>query len=180
MLQSELQELMGLSSFQKLERRSLEAVVAADPTLHFCPTPDCPFILSWTDEQQDGPPVCDCQVCGKRSCLICGIAPYHSGMSCAEARRAQEAACPESTAANQRAFEEYVARSNIRACRRCGNGVVKSSGCNKMKCRCGYRFCYVCGKENALCGHTPSSHGFIDNTTGRGDFSSLRAKQSPT
>lgn len=62
----------------------------------------------------------------------------------------------------------------------CGNGVVKSSGCNKMKCRCGYRFCYVCGIENALCGHTPASHGYIDNITGRGDFSHLRDKTSRT
>ena len=81
---------------------------------------------------------------------------------------------------NEQQFLEYIKKSNIRVCNRCKNAVVKSSGCNKMKCRCGYRFCFVCGSENAQCGHTPSSHGFIDNANGgRGDFSNLRASKSP-
>jgi len=29
-------------------------------------------------------------------------------------------------------MKEYLAKSNIRICKRCGNGIVKSSGCNKM------------------------------------------------
>lgn len=68
---------------------------------------------------------------------------------------------------------KYMLTSGIRVCKQCGNGVTKSSGCNKMKCRCGYRFCYECGTENARCGCTPAEHGFIDNVTGRGDFSNL-------
>ena len=43
-----------------------------------------------------------------------------------------------------------------------------------MKCRCGYRFCYNCGSENARCGCTPAEHGFWDNTVNRGDFTNLR------
>ena len=31
-----------------------------------------------------------------------------------------------------------------RTCPRCGVGFVKSSGCNKMVCVCGYTMCYVC------------------------------------
>lgn len=29
--------------------------------------------------------------------------------------------------------------------------VIRDTGCFKMKCRCGYRFCFKCGSENAQC-----------------------------
>ena len=70
--------------------------------------------------------------------------------------------------------------NNICICRRCGNGIEHSSGCYKMKCRCGYRFCVKCGSENAQCDCTPSHHGFVDNVTGRGDFAGLKENQSYT
>jgi len=72
------------------------------------------------------------------------------------------------------------ALSNIKRCRRCGNGVELESGCLKMKCICGYRFCYQCGAENAICDCTPSHHGFFDNQNGMGDFAGLRETKSYT
>jgi hypothetical protein len=76
-------------------------------------------------------------------------------------------------------LQKLMSKYHVRRCARCGTGVQKSSGCNKLKCRCGYRFCYVCGSENAQCGHTPSSHGFINNLTGGAEFWNLRDKISP-
>jgi len=77
--------------------------------------------------------------------------------------------------------EEWMIELNIRTCRRCGSGVQKADGgCLKMKCRCGYRFCFQCGSENAQCDCTPSHHGFTDNLTGRGDFHGLRETTSYT
>lgn len=66
------------------------------------------------------------------------------------------------------------ALAGVKRCRRCGNGVELREGCLKMKCLCGYRFCYKCGSENAQCDCTPSHHGFTDNRTGRGDFYGLQ------
>jgi hypothetical protein len=54
----------------------------------------------------------------------------------------------------------------VRICKKCHNGVCKSSGCDKLMCRCGYKFCYHCGVENALCQCTPSNHYYIDNVNG--------------
>jgi hypothetical protein len=54
----------------------------------------------------------------------------------------------------------------VRICKRCHNGVCKSSGCDKLMCRCGYKFCYHCGVENAVCQCTPSNHYYIDNVGG--------------
>jgi IBR domain, a half RING-finger domain/Ring finger domain len=69
---------------------------------------------------------------------------------------------------------------NIRRCRRCGNGVELGSGCFKLKCRCGYRFCFHCGSENAQCTCTPEHHGFVDNVTCGGDFTGLTNAKSYT
>ena len=64
--------------------------------------------------------------------------------------------------------------SQSRACPRCAAWLHKAEGCDKLKCRCGYRFCWRCGAENAQCACTPASHGFWDNVSNRGDFAALR------
>mmetsp|Transcript_24477 Transcript_24477/g.41914 ORF Transcript_24477/g.41914 Transcript_24477/m.41914 type:complete len:368 (-) Transcript_24477:128-1231(-) len=76
--------------------------------------------------------------------------------------------------------EDSDAFLNVKRCRRCGNGIELSRGCLKMKCICGYRFCYRCGAENAQCDCTPAYHGFTDNRTGSGDFSGLNEMKSYT
>ena len=179
--QQELRDIVGTEHFEKIDRKQMEAAVAIDPTLHFCPTPDCSNVVCWVGQEEDGLPICNCQVCHKKSCLVCGVEPYHDNMTCEEQRHANTSISEKDKAANELKFQQYVQGSNIRVCGRCKNAVVKSSGCNKMKCRCGFRFCFVCGSENAQCGHTPKSHGFIDNLNGgRGDFSGLAGVKSPT
>lgn len=69
---------------------------------------------------------------------------------------------------NEEATRQYLATLMIRKCAKCGTAATKDSGCEKMQCRCGYRYCFRCGTENATCSCTPASHGFIDPITGRG------------
>ena len=176
--QHEARACLGDQRALALDRRSLELAVAIDPTLHLCPTPDCQMVVSWSGPD-DGQPMINCALCGKRSCLVCGVSPYHDKMSCQQWKD-QSATRHLMHSEEERLTLEFMKSSNIRVCARCHAGVTKASGCDKMKCRCGYRFCYQCGSENAQCGCTPSSHGFIDNTTGRGDFSDLRNAMSPT
>lgn len=38
-------------------------------------------------------------------------------------------------------------------CKGCNNGIYKHSGCNAMRCRCGYKFCFTCGAKNKNCKH---------------------------
>ena len=76
--------------------------------------------------------------------------------------------------------EEWMIKTGIRQRRRCGSAIQKAEGCLKMKCRCGYRFCFSCGSENAQCNCTPCDHGFIDNITGYGDFEGLHQVKSYT
>ena len=79
--------------------------------------------------------------------------------------------------AEEKATLAYFKEQKMVQCAKCKIYMHMVSGCNKIKCRCGYRFCYVCLSPNAQCGHTPASHGYIDNATGRGDFNNLRGAE---
>lgn len=153
----DLRGVGGSSAAERATRFSLDRAVDANPDLHRCPTPDCGFVCTWTPA--DGPPRLSCGRCNKTSCLCCGK-PWHEG-SCEDAAAAgddEEAA---------RRTRDYLRTAGIRRCARCGAGVVKASGCDKMRCLCGYEFCYVCLAPGARCGCTPSHHLFFDNKTGR-------------
>lgn len=175
-LQRELQTILGREKFRKLDRFALESATDKDPNLHYCPTPDCPYIVYWEDDGTT-PPKLFCPLCDSTSCIKCSVGPYHDGISC------EAFQCLPATTQNERLTASFFEQNKkrFRECRRCHTLVEKKEGsCAKMKCRCGYRFCFICGVENATCGHTPSHHGFTDNITGRGDFLDLKNLKSPT
>lgn len=177
----ELKELLSNDEelFRKIDRQALELLSASDSSMYLCPSPDCSYIVSW-DAESGGSARTTCPLCFVERCLACGTSPYHEGQSCAEhlqtlrdMQQASSNGCSE-LEAQEAATRAYLERSGMRVCKRCHSGVVKSSGCDKMKCRCGYRFCYQCDAENARCKCTPQSHGFWDNITSTGDFTNLR------
>nr|XP_019967130.1 PREDICTED: E3 ubiquitin-protein ligase RNF216-like [Paralichthys olivaceus] len=50
--------------------------------------------------------------------------------------------------------------ARVRKCVKCGTGLVKSEGCNRMSCRCGSFMCYLCREPitgyNHFCQHARS------------------------
>eukprot|EP01064_Diplonema_japonicum_P004857 TRINITY_DN13197_c0_g1_i1.p1 TRINITY_DN13197_c0_g1~~TRINITY_DN13197_c0_g1_i1.p1 ORF type:complete len:349 (+),score=54.62 TRINITY_DN13197_c0_g1_i1:45-1049(+) len=160
----ELKEICCQKMFETISRRGLEAATSTDPTLHHCPTPDCSYVVSWSS-YEGGQPSFMCPVCTLCYCLACGANPYHTSMSCIDYKRTQV------NDKDEKATEEYLRTSNIRICPSCGMAVAKGTGCDKMKCRCGCKFCYQCMAVNAKCNCTPSEHGFWDNVKNKGDFS---------
>lgn len=53
--------------------------------------------------------------------------------------------CNESSLVSLRTqVEQAMSAAVKRVCPRCSTSFVKSSGCNKLRCPCGYRMCYVC------------------------------------
>lgn len=55
-----------------------------------------------------------------------------------------------------------AARTNAvkRVCPRCGTAFVKSSGCNKLTCVCGYSMCYLCRKNIGKTGNDDGAEGY--------------------
>lgn len=87
--------------------------------------------------------------CKRASCLKC-LKPWHDTHICHEPlllslRQSVEAA-----------------RTNAvkRVCPRCGTAFVKSSGCNKLTCVCGYSMCYLCRKNIGKTGNNDGAEGY--------------------
>ena len=56
--------------------------------------------------------------------------------------------------------------ANTIECGGCQGRIMKSEGCDKLQCLCGYRICWKCKSVNASCKCSPG-HVFLDNITGK-------------
>lgn len=80
--------------------------------------------------------VCRRSECGRASCISCSKAWTDIHI------------CHESSLLALRTQVELAMSLAIkRTCPRCNTSFVKSSGCNKLTCVCGYQMCYVCRKD---------------------------------
>lgn len=80
--------------------------------------------------------VCLDPSCGRTSCLSCGKA------------WADIHVCHESALVALRTqVEQAMSMAIKRVCPRCNTSFVKTAGCNKLTCPCGYKMCYVCRKD---------------------------------
>eukprot|EP01016_Furgasonia_blochmanni_P009451 TRINITY_DN13918_c0_g1_i2.p1 TRINITY_DN13918_c0_g1~~TRINITY_DN13918_c0_g1_i2.p1 ORF type:complete len:299 (+),score=45.06 TRINITY_DN13918_c0_g1_i2:65-961(+) len=132
----------------KFFRFSLENLVSLNSDMFSCcPTPDCTYMFEFA--QGDTEFLCD--VCNKHYCLACRT-DWHKGQSCAEYRVSKE------WGKNDDHFINFVKGQKFRQCSRCKFWVERSEGCNYMTCRCGYIFCYKCGKEGGGHGACPCGY----------------------
>lgn len=80
--------------------------------------------------------LCKNPACGRSSCMSCSKAWVDIHI------------CHESSLLALRTQVELAMSLAIkRTCPRCNTSFVKSSGCNKLTCVCGYQMCYVCRKD---------------------------------
>ena len=80
--------------------------------------------------------VCQNETCRRPSCMSCSKAWTDIHI------------CHESSLLALRTQVELAMSLAIkRTCPRCNTSFVKSSGCNKLTCICGYQMCYVCRKD---------------------------------
>lgn len=82
----------------------------------------------------------DCPECKEAFCFRCQ-SPWHEGQSCAQFAHVSGAA------ALDKALQKLAKRSNWRRCPKCRIVVERDEGCRHIMCRCGYEFCYQCGRE---------------------------------
>ncbi|KAI1619053.1 hypothetical protein EDD37DRAFT_295961 [Exophiala viscosa] len=80
--------------------------------------------------------ICRRPSCLRKSCLKCSKAWHDPHV------------CHEPLIVSLRTTVEAARTAAIkRTCPRCGTSFVKSSGCNKLTCVCGYSMCYLCRKN---------------------------------
>ncbi|OCT51115.1 RING finger protein [Cladophialophora carrionii] len=94
--------------------------------------------------------VCRNPSCLRKSCLKCQKAWHDPHV------------CHEPLIVSLRTTVEAARTAAIkRICPRCGTAFVKSSGCNKLTCVCGYSMCYLCRKNIGKAGNnTEGGEGY--------------------
>ena len=151
---AELLEIVGKGTFEKMQLRA-----AIDANTYYCPIPDCGYVGFWLgEEEEDEFPSGVCDGCKESRCILCGIIPYHEGQTCVEAK----VSLTHSTESTLTAAD--IAKLGVKQCPSCREGVEKiRRTCNKMSCRCGYKFCFKCGAKDSNCACTGKDHMFWDN-----------------
>lgn len=46
-----------------------------------------------------------------------------------------------------RVIDIAMTNARIRHCPKCGKGIIKEEGCNRISCHCKANFCYCCEKD---------------------------------
>lgn len=79
---------------------------------------------------------CRSPACHRPSCTNC-LSPWRDPHVCHA----------DSMQSLRHAIEQATTQSIKRVCPKCNLSFIKSSGCNKLVCNCGYTMCYVCRQE---------------------------------
>ncbi|XP_044970994.1 uncharacterized protein LOC123431233 isoform X2 [Hordeum vulgare subsp. vulgare] len=90
----------------------------------------------------------ECPHCHRLFCARCAV-PWHGGITCNEFQKLGQ---------DERGPEDFLLRSLVgregwQRCPKCQMYVEKSEGCNYIKCRCGYSFCYRCASKLSALNH---------------------------
>ncbi|XP_068434627.1 E3 ubiquitin-protein ligase RNF216 [Clinocottus analis] len=133
------------------ERQAEEAVAAtcADELVR-CPFCNFPALL----DKDRSLFSCPNPRCRKESCRKCHVQwKQHVGKTCEQVLERDEIRM-------RVLFEERMTAARVRKCVKCGTGLVKSEGCNRMSCRCASFMCYLCREPitgyNHFCQHARS------------------------
>ncbi|KAL5119177.1 hypothetical protein ACEQ8H_002885 [Pleosporales sp. CAS-2024a] len=89
--------------------------------------------------------------CSRASCLTCS-APWHDPHLCYSSQ----------LTSLRLTLERATTDAVKRTCPQCNLGFVKSEGCNKLVCLCGYSMCYVCREGLADQGYSHFCQHFRD------------------
>lgn len=172
--QTELRAILTQAEYAKFEQQQLEWSSLGQENMYKCITPNCPAIIEKAGDligdERTGRlnPKLICPQCHVPQCVKCGIA-WHMNQTCKEykTKLAEQDAVKSSTFLSKAA--DFDASSpQFRQCPRCAIMIEKVTGCDKVKCLCGYGMCWVCGSPGAKCQCTKGNHVFYDNVTGHG------------
>eukprot|EP01022_Parablepharisma_sp_SALTPOND_P030553 TRINITY_DN765_c0_g1_i1.p1 TRINITY_DN765_c0_g1~~TRINITY_DN765_c0_g1_i1.p1 ORF type:complete len:335 (+),score=32.50 TRINITY_DN765_c0_g1_i1:1689-2693(+) len=160
----DLNEFLEEEELKKFIDYSFKIAVEGNPAdFSFCPTPDCQYIFVWEKGVDSND--FECPVCNKRYCLNCRC-NYHVGKTCAQYRAEAKAGYVcfgYSSNYKKGGYQIYgicernenqaVSVLQLLGGKDRGNIVymLKTQGCDHMRCRCGKEFCYACGGVYGNC-----------------------------
>lgn len=123
------------------EQSALQFVAHNQDRYGFCPGVNCTQILALDSC------FASCSKCCGQFCLACkdkdgtkGV-PWHEGLTCVEFQALQRDGGHE-------LLQTWMKEKGIKLCNICGMAVEKNGGCDHMRCRCGFNFCYQCDKPS--------------------------------
>ncbi|XP_057770240.1 E3 ubiquitin-protein ligase RSL1-like [Salvia miltiorrhiza] len=116
-----------------------EAAIAAAERV-YCPYRNCSALL--VDDGGGGEiREAECPVCRRLFCARCGV-PWHAGVDCEGFSKLGK----DEREREDLMVHDLAEKKKWKRCKRCRFFVEKRSGCLHITCRCGYEFCYACGK----------------------------------
>ena len=118
----------------------------------FLPTIFYTSLAHLAQAQQPTRFTCRHPTCAQPSCTKCAK-PFHNPHTCND---------DSSTLLTSLRQSVETARTLAikRVCPRCGTSFVKSSGCNKLTCVCGYSMCYLCRRNIGKTGENEGGEGY--------------------
>jgi ariadne-1 len=136
--------------FQKFRVQDL---TDKSPNLFFCIAPDCDYVFSvHENEFQNGKtlPMKDSPcTCGYVMCLSCKEWG-HEPLLCKESQE-----WTQKVGGSVDKLNTLWKFENSKKCPQCNIDVEKNGGCNKISCRCGHLFCWLCMSAWEVHGYSP-------------------------
>ena len=164
--------------FSKYQRFKENNIIQQNPSIRYCFNRNCQTILFGSSSS----PHLICSNCGHEQCFNCCV-DWHKNKNCEEYEEElkelsikQQIQREKNRIEEEKQFQLYLHenKSKYRQCLQCMNIIELVSGCYKLTCRCGNRFCWKCGSPEARCDCTSRIHVFyplhsvLTNWNGRG------------
>ena len=94
----------------------------------YCSHPRCSRFVR-PDRISPGTDCVQCLHCKKSTCIY-----YHRGKHAGICK-------------DNKKLHEAIRTLGAKSCPKCNHVIEKAGGCKNMTCRCGYKWCWICGKE---------------------------------
>ncbi|CAI9113806.1 OLC1v1014486C1 [Oldenlandia corymbosa var. corymbosa] len=108
----------------------------------YCPFKDCSAMLVNDGDEDEVILESECPVCRRLFCVNCRV-PWHRGMECREVQKLKM----EERGNDDLMLHALAKKEKWTKCPNCKFLVDKIEGCIHMTCRCGFEFCYKCGRK---------------------------------
>ena len=118
-----------------------------DPSNFRCLNPKCNEIIMGLEKNSSQ---IQCPYCKRSFCMKCKNYPYHTNYTCNEYKLIR---------VDKHELSDMIIAKAFKICPKCGYGIEKHSGCNKMTCiKCTTKWCWLCYETDITYSHFNSNH----------------------